>query len=354
MAVTSESINYCDLSAYDYELPASLIARYPTKERSQSRLLVLDKNSGEIVDTQFNQIINYLSPGDLLIFNDSKVIPARLFGHKASGGKVEVLIEKILNPSQAICYIRASRSPKVGSHIHITDSLSLTVIDREDELFTLQFPKEKSILAYLQTHGHIPLPPYFNRDATALDKKRYQTVYAKHEGSVAAPTAGLHFDEKILSMLEARGVQLGYLTLHVGSGTFAPVRCQDIRQHHMHTEWFTLSEKLRDQILQTKARNKHVICVGTTATRALEAASESGQIKAYEGETDIFIYPGYPFKIVDGMITNFHLPESTLLMLVSALAGFEPIKHAYAHAIREQYRFYSYGDAMFIKPEQRG
>lgn len=356
------------LADFIYELPAELIARYPLKERSASRLLCLNSETGEIRHQTFSDIISLLQPGDLLICNNSRVIPARLFGEKETGGKVEVLVERILDQNRALAHVRASKSPKPGSILHFAQETKLKVVDRQNNLFELELiqsppcekgraapyfpPFEKGgrggILHFLETHGEIPLPPYFHRSPEELDKDRYQTIYAKHKGSVAAPTAGLHFTPEIMSQLLVKGIEIDYVTLHIGAGTFAPVKVDDITQHHMHSEYIEVSSELCEKINKIKAQGRRVIAVGTTSARSLETASRTGSVAPYSGETNIFIYPGFQFKCVDALITNLHLPGSTLLMLVSAFGGYERIMNAYREAISQQYRFFSYGDAMFI------
>lgn len=334
------------LTDFTYDLPTELIARYPLSERSASRLLCLDKK-GSIAHRQFTDIVSLLNPNDLLVCNNSRVIPARLFGQKASGGKVEVLVERLLDDKRILAHVRASKSPKPGSKILLMGNIELTVITRHDDLFELQ-SNDESILTIIEKLGQIPLPPYFHRDPEESDKERYQTIYAEHKGSVAAPTAGLHFDESIMQQLNEKGIQIAYLTLHVGAGTFAPVRIDQIEKHRMHSEIIHVSQDLCEKIQETKAKGGRVIAVGTTSARSLETASLSGTLQPYSGETNIFIYPGFQFKCVDALITNLHLPASTLLMLVSAFAGHENIMRAYHEAIQQKYRFFSYGDAMLI------
>ncbi len=340
------------LSDYHYHLPEQLIAKYPLATRSASKLLVLN-SKGVCSDHVFSALPNLLNSGDVLVLNDSQVIKARLFGHKASGGKVEILVERITSPTTAHCHIKASNPSSVGSHITIgqgSAQVSLTVTGRHNQLYSVS--ASSSITALLNTHGHMPLPPYFNRDSEQSDDTRYQTVYANPDkaASVAAPTAGLHFDQALLAQLQAKAVHIAYVTLHVGSGTFVPVRVSNITEHSMHSEWAEVSAQAANTIAACKARGNQVVAVGTTAARALESAAKAnhGNLCAWQGETDIFIYPGVPLVVVDRLITNFHLPESTLLMLVSALAGQPAIMAAYQHAIANNYRFYSYGDAMLI------
>ncbi|SIN78019.1 S-adenosylmethionine:tRNA ribosyltransferase-isomerase [Sulfurivirga caldicuralii] len=334
---------------FDFELPESLIAQQPTAERPASRLLVLGPDGVE--DRIFRDIEAYLQPGDLLVFNDTRVMPARLFGQKATGGKVEILIERVLSEREALAHVRASRSPRPGSELLIKGQVPVAVLGREAELFRLQL-EDGDWKGVMAAHGHIPLPPYIARSDEAFDHERYQTVYARKEGAVAAPTAGLHFDEALLSRLKEKGVEQGFVTLHVGAGTFKPVQVDDIREHRMHSEWIEVSPELVAQVEATRARGGRVVAVGTTAVRCLESASVEGRLQPMQGETDIFITPGYRFQQVDLLITNFHLPESTLIMLVSAFAGYERTMNAYRHAVAEKYRFFSYGDAMLVYPKE--
>lgn len=342
------------LADFSYELPDHLIARYPLPERSASRLLYLPQ-SGVVQDLAVKALPDLLHAGDLLVLNDTRVMKARLHGRKPSGGQVEVLIERIVTEQRALAHVRSSHAPKVGSIMLLADGqVEVTVLRRVDNLFELEF--NQPILSVLEQHGELPIPPYFNRQADAADELRYQTVFhdPNKTASVAAPTAGLHLDEALLAQLHANGVQIAYVTLHVGAGTFQPVRTADITQHQMHSEWGEVPAETVAKIVATKAAGRQVIAVGTTATRALESAAkacavaEGGLLVAWSGETNIFIYPSYQFKLVDRLMTNFHLPESTLLMLVSALAGRESVMAAYQHAIEQEYRFFSYGDAMLI------
>ncbi len=337
------------LNDFTFTLPEQLIAHYPLKDRAASRLLSLDGADGQVSHGHFSDIKKMIEPGDLLIFNNTRVIPARLIGKKETGGKVEVLIERITSGTQALAHIRASKSPKPGTKIILDDGSFVEVTGRKENLFIIESPDGSDLLKTIESIGHIPLPPYINRADEASDHERYQTVYSKHKGAVAAPTAGLHFTQTLIEELEAKGVETGYVTLHVGAGTFQPVRVDDISEHKMHSEWFEVTEELVKQVEQTKSRGGKVIAVGTTSVRCLESASAAGTLKPYRGDTDIFITPGYEFKVVDRLITNFHLSESTLLMLVSAFAGRENILNAYQQAIDKAYRFFSYGDAMFIK-----
>ena len=333
------------LSEFDFELPSSLIAQNPPKNRTDSRLLVAQS---PIIDTKFANIGDFLREGDLLVMNNTRVIPARLFAHKASGGKVEIMIERLLSDTQVLAMIRASRAPQIDSEIHLENGDKAKVLNKEDGFYTLEFTTD-SLLQLLEDVGHIPLPPYIDRADNPEDLSRYQTVYAKHDGAVAAPTAGLHFDDVLLASLKARGIDHSFVTLHVGAGTFQPVKVDEIEQHKMHSEYFEIDQATVDQVLATKARGGRVIAVGTTAVRSLESAAKSGQLRAAQEETDIFIYPGYEFQVVDMMITNFHLPKSSLLMLVSAFIGRGAMMDIYQHAIAEQYRFFSYGDAMLLE-----
>jgi S-adenosylmethionine:tRNA ribosyltransferase-isomerase len=336
------------LSDFDYHLPPELIAHYPLPERSASRLLCLDRHEKQLSHRSFNQLKDHLNPGDLLVFNNTRVMNARLFGHKETGGQVELLIEKILSPQRALAHIRASKAPKPGSKIFLTQELFVEVIKKTDSVYEVLFHSEKEITVILQDLGHVPLPPYITREDEAFDQERYQTIYAQHLGSVAAPTAGLHFDRPLLQELENLGIEFSEVTLHVGAGTFQPVRTEEILQHKMHAEYLEVSAKVCEKIQATRQKGKRVIAVGTTTVRSLETAALQGELQPYSGESSIFIYPGFQFRVIDGMVTNFHLPKSTLLMLVSAFAGVERIKIAYQEAISNHYRFYSYGDAMLI------
>lgn len=359
-------------SDFHFDLPDELIARFPLPERSQSRLLCLSGDSGQVQHAQFRDLLNLIHPGDLLIFNQSRVMPARLFARKDSGGQVEILIERLTTDRQALAHVRASKSPKPGSKIVLADGSTVLVHGRVGDLFELHAEEHwRGLLARL---GEMPLPPYLARAVADSDRERYQTVYAQEEGSVAAPTAGLHFDEAMLEEITARGINTAFVTLHVGAGTFQPVRVDQIDQHYMHAEWLTVDESVVAAINTTKANGGRVVAVGTTSVRSIESAAWAAQginpaqwqpkqglaeqqvaehrIAPYQGDTRIFIHPGYQWQIIDALVTNFHLPESTLLMLVSAFAGREAVLAAYAEAIREQYRFYSYGDAMFITREK--
>ncbi len=336
------------LTDFKFDCPTELIAQFPTRDRTASRLLSLNGETGEYLDQKFTDLIKFLLPGDLLVFNNTKVIPARLLGHKDSGGKVEVLVERILDEHRVLAHIRSSKSQGKGRRLLLEDKLNVEVLGRQGALFELFFHHDELITTLLEQVGRLPLPPYIDREVAENDAERYQTVYAEELGAVAAPTAGLHFDQAMLDKLSELGLETAQITLHVGAGTFQPVRVDDIQTHQMHSERIEVTEQVCEQVKRTKARGGRVIAVGTTSVRALESASQSGQIEAFNGETDIFIYPGYDFKQVDAMITNFHLSESTLLMLVSAFAGRENILQAYRHAVERQYRFFSYGDAMFI------
>ncbi|ALU88260.1 tRNA preQ1(34) S-adenosylmethionine ribosyltransferase-isomerase QueA [Herbaspirillum rubrisubalbicans] len=332
------------LSDFDFALPPELIAQTPLAERSASRLLQVQ--GAQLSDRRFSDIVDLLQPGDLLVFNDTRVIKARLFGVKETGGKIEALVERILDARTVHAQVRASKSPPPGTRIRLADAFDVTVGERFGEFYTLHFPADAFDL--LEQYGSLPLPPYIDHEADAYDETRYQTVYAKEPGAVAAPTAGLHFDQTLLEQLSARGVQQAFVTLHVGAGTFQPVRVEDLSQHQMHSEWYTIPPETVAAVRAAKAAGGRVVAVGTTSMRALESGSQSGELKAGSDDTQLFITPGYTFKTVDQLVTNFHLPKSTLLMLVSAFAGYEHIRAAYAHAIAQKYRFFSYGDAMLL------
>lgn len=337
------------INHFDYTLDEALIAQFPTKNRTDSRLLVLpEKSSSPYIHTQFPELLHYVTSGDLVIFNDTRVIPARLMGAKKSGGKIECLIERVLDDHHALAHIRASHSPKIGSDIVLENTLKATITDRQDSLFVLAFSNPESLFDLLDQYGHMPLPPYITRKAEQDDLERYQTIYAKNKGAVAAPTAGLHFDNALLNALREKKVEIDFLTLHVGAGTFQPVRADNIAEHVMHGEVITVSAELCEKIRLCKKRGGRVIAVGTTVVRALESAAISGKIASFSGETKIFITPGFQFHVVDMLVTNFHLPKSTLLMLVCAFAGYDRIMLAYQEAITERYRFFSYGDAMLL------
>jgi len=347
-------INVMQVSDFSFELPDSLIARHPLAERRASRLLVLNGPSGRLEHRRFAELLDYLRPGDLMVFNDTRVIPARLFGQKSSGGKVEILVERVLDGHRVLAHVRSSKSPKAGSSIQIEGGGQAIMLARHEALFELRFDEE--VLPLLERVGHMPLPPYIDRPDEEADRERYQTVYAQRAGAVAAPTAGLHFDEPLLASLREKGVESTFVTLHVGAGTFQPVRVERIEDHHMHREWLEVGQSVVDAVAACRARGGRVIAVGTTSVRSLESAARDGELRAFSGDTDIFLYPGKSFHVVDALVTNFHLPESTLLMLVSAFAGYTETMAAYAAAVAEGYRFFSYGDAMFItrNPAARG
>jgi S-adenosylmethionine:tRNA ribosyltransferase-isomerase len=330
---------------FHYDLPAELIAQVPLDRRTASRLLVLDGRTGAIADRKFPDLIEWLEPGDLLVLNDTRVLPARLAGRKQTGGRVELLLERLLDARSGRFQIRASRSPRPGTRIDLDGGAVATVRQREGNLFDLAF--DSDLEALLHRHGAVPLPPYIEREPDAADAARYQTVYAAEPGAVAAPTAGLHFDEAMLDAIRDRGVETGRLTLHVGAGTFSPVRAERIEDHCLHAERVEVSAGLCRQIGHARERGGRVVAVGTTTVRALETAAVGG-LRPFNGETDLFIYPGFEFRVVDAIVTNFHLPESSLLMLVAAFAGHDNVMRAYRHAVEARYRFFSYGDAMLI------
>lgn len=332
-----------------FELPPELIAQKPSPERTGSRLLHLEGATGQCADYQFTDLPRFLEAGDLLVFNDTKVIPARLFAQKFSGGKVEILIERFLDEKRVLAQVRASKSPKEGGRLRLENDVVVIVGQRVDNFFTLEFMIDYPLSQLLEAVGHIPLPPYIEREDDNYDQQRYQTVYARAQGAVAAPTAGLHFDEAMLQQLREQGLETAFVTLHVGAGTFTPVRVDNLADHKMHAEQVEVSAEVVAQVQAARARGKRVIAIGTTSVRALEsAAAATGELQAYQGDTRLFITPGYQFRCIDALLTNFHLPESTLLMLVSALGGQSAVMAAYAHAVRQKYRFFSYGDAMFI------
>lgn len=337
-------------SDFNFDLPPDLIAQAPLARRSGSRLLVLDVAAHKKTDRKFDELPEMVRPGDLMVFNDTRVLPARLHGHKDSGGAVEILIERVTGSHEARAQLGVSKKPKEGGRIELADGSMITVLGREGEFFKLRFDTEEPLEGVLSRLGEMPLPPYIERGADASDLERYQTVFARKPGAVAAPTAGLHFDEKLLMALRDRGVDMGYVTLHVGAGTFQPMRADDVRDHVMHREWLNVGAELVEKIRATRAVGGRVIAVGTTVVRALESATVEGVMRPFAGETQIFIFPGYKITSVDALITNFHLPQSTLLMLVSALAGKETILDAYRYAVLQRYRFFSYGDAMLIYP----
>ena len=334
-------------SDFNFELPPELIAQVPLEHRTDSRLLVVESSQAP-KDQSFQDLPSLLRAGDLLVLNDTRVIPARLYGTKATGGRVELLLERVLASHTALVHLRASKSPKPGARLLLDGGYGCEVIERRDALFVLRFDEASPVMSVLEAVGHIPLPPYIDRADTLSDRERYQTVFSANPGAVAAPTAGLHFDQAMLDRLENSGIERVTVTLHVGSGTFLPVRAENLDDHQMHSELCQVSSNAVARIKETKLRGGRVIAIGTTAVRALESAALSGQLEAYEGETDIFIQPGFSFRVVDALLTNFHLPESTLLALVSAFGGYPEVMAAYQHAIREKYRFFSYGDAMFM------
>ncbi len=341
------------VSDFFFELPSELIARFPKAERTDSRLMMLEGNTGDRADLGFKDIVAQLNAGDLLVFNNTRVIPARMFGQKASGGKIEVLVERLIDKNTVLAHIRASKSPKVGSELLLEGKVKAIMVARHGALFELKFQGEQSVLSILDEIGHMPLPPYIDRPDDSSDRERYQTVYNKKPGAVAAPTAGLHFDDALLEQIKAKGVELAFVTLHVGAGTFQPVKVDEIADHIMHAEYVEVPDDVIEQINRTKANGGRIVAVGTTSVRSLESAAKSAEengteLTAFYGDTSIFITPGYEFKLIDALLTNFHLSESTLLMLVSAFSGYENIMNAYQHAIKEQYRFFSYGDAMFL------
>lgn len=336
---------------FSYELPEELIARYPSEQRSDCRLLQVDAQDGRLTHRRFTDLVATLKPGDLLVFNDTRVIPARLHGQKASGGKVEMLLERPLDAHRGLAHLRSSKSPKPGTELVFEGDIHAVVEGRQEALFEVRFLGETPMIALLEKHGHMPLPPYITREDELSDRERYQTVYARHDGAVAAPTAGLHFDQPLLDALAEKGIKSTFVTLHVGAGTFQPVRVDDIREHHMHSEWVEVSETTCQQVRDAQAAGNRVVAVGTTSVRCLESAcaqTADGSIAPLTGDTDIFIYPGYQWRCVDALITNFHLPESTLMMLVSAFAGYDTIMQAYRVAVEERYAFFSYGDAMLL------
>ena len=362
----SDMIPSMKTSDFDYQLPNELIAQEVLPKRSASRLLVVEnrdkKNEPAIFhDRFFNDLIDLIKPNDLLVFNDTKVIPARLYGQKESGGKVELMVERVLDEHRVLAHLRANKSPKPGGVLFLEGGIRATVLHRHDTLFEVSFTLTKendiqqNVLALLEKHGHIPLPPYIERADTEIDRLRYQTVFARKPGAVAAPTAGLHFTDECLQSLQKKGVETAQVTLHVGAGTFQPVRVNNLHEHIMHAEWVEVSQAVCDAVTACKNRGGKVVAVGTTTVRSLESAAQAGngELKPFSADTRLFITPGYQFNVVDAMITNFHLPESTLLMLVSAFSGYETIMSAYRHAVAEKYRFFSYGDAMFLRRGRR-
>lgn len=332
------------LSDYDFDLPPELVAQTPLAERSASRLLHVEQHA--LADSAFTDIVDLLSPGDLLVFNNTRVLKARFFGVKETGGKVEALVERVLDARTVHAQLRASKSPPPGTRIRLADAFDVVIGERAGEFFTLVFPDD--VFELIEAHGRLPLPPYIEHAADSHDEERYQTVYAREPGAVAAPTAGLHFDAPLLQRLQERGVRMAYITLHVGAGTFQPVRVENLAEHQMHSEWYTISQDTVDAVAETRAAGRSVVAVGTTSLRALESASQSGRLVAGSADTRLFITPGYRFHTVNRLITNFHLPKSTLLMLVSAFAGYDTMRAAYRHAIEQRYRFFSYGDAMLL------
>ncbi|EPT8873735.1 tRNA preQ1(34) S-adenosylmethionine ribosyltransferase-isomerase QueA [Cronobacter dublinensis] len=341
------------LTDFSFELPESLIAHYPQAQRSACRLLSLDGPTGDLTHGTFTDLLDKLNPGDLLVFNNTRVIPARLFGRKASGGKIEVLVERMLDDHRVLAHIRASKAPKPGAELLLGDdeSVNATMTARHDALFEVQFNDERPVLDILNSIGHMPLPPYIERPDEASDRELYQTVYSEKPGAVAAPTAGLHFDEPLLARLREKGVEMAFVTLHVGAGTFQPVRVESIEDHVMHSEYAEVPQDVVDAVLAAKARGNKVVAVGTTSVRSLESAAQAATdapIAPFFGDTQIFIYPGYQYQVIDALVTNFHLPESTLIMLVSAFAGYQYTMNAYREAVKAEYRFFSYGDAMYI------
>ena len=334
-------------SDFHFDLPKELIAQHPVKKRTQSRLLALNKKTGETEDLQFTDLMKYVNKGDLLVFNNTKVIPARLYGKKKTGGKVEVFIERLLDDNSAIAMFKSSKAIKLGADIYF-DQQRLQATAKKGMFYLVDTVDGSSLSELMNEYGHMPLPPYIQRNDEEVDKDRYQTVYAKEKGAVAAPTAGLHFDEPMLQEIKDKGIQTAFVTLHVGAGTFQPVKTDSIDDHIMHKEWLQVTQEVAQLVKQTKANGDKVIAVGTTAVRCLETAAKNGEIKEYRGDTNIFIFPGYEFKVVDSLLTNFHLPESTLIMLVSAKCGRENTLAAYKHAVEQKYRFFSYGDAMFV------
>jgi S-adenosylmethionine:tRNA ribosyltransferase-isomerase len=333
-------------SEFDYSLPQELIAQYPTEERGASRLLVVDSASKSLTDSLFADLPTLLRPGDLLVFNDTRVIRARLFGNKDTGGQVEILIERILSATNALAQVRASKSPKLDTILNLAGGNTARIIGRDNDFYNLEFALP--VAPFLEKYGEVPLPPYLNRDAEPQDIERYQTVYARHDGAVAAPTAGLHFDEQLLQTIEQKGVRHTFVTLHVGAGTFQPLRQEHIEANRLHAERLVIGDQTCQEVARTRREGGRVIAIGTTSVRALESAAANGELEPVDGETELFIVPGFRFKCVNALVSNFHLPQSSLLMLVAAFAGTECILDAYRHAVGERYRFFSYGDAMFI------
>ena len=346
-------IQLMKLSDFNYHLPPELIAQEALDDRTASRLLVVDTDNAlvSLLDQHFSNIVDLIEPEDLLVFNNTRVIPARLHGKKESGGKVELMVERVLDDHRVIAHLRANKTPKEGAILYFENAIKAKVVGRHDSLFELLFLSDKPVLELLSQYGHIPLPPYIEREDTEADRERYQTVFAQHAGAVAAPTAGLHFTDELLQSLINKGVSTAEVTLHVGAGTFLPVRVDNLNDHVMHAEWVEVNQDVCDAVSACKARGGKVVAVGTTTVRSLESAAKegNGSLIPFSGDTRLFITPGYQFNVVDAMITNFHVSESTLLMLVSAFSGYDNIKKAYRHAIEQEYRFFSYGDAMFLK-----
>ncbi|MDV3237698.1 MAG: tRNA preQ1(34) S-adenosylmethionine ribosyltransferase-isomerase QueA [Gammaproteobacteria bacterium] len=340
-------------SDFSFDLPAELIAQVPLPERAASRLLHLDA-AGAIADRRFRDLADLLRPGDLLVLNDTRVIPARLLGRKASGGRVEVLVERLLGPHRVLAQVRASKTPRDGARLHLEGPIEAAVIGREEEFFVLELQGDADVLTLLERHGHMPLPPYISRPDGTADRERYQTVFAREPGAVAAPTAGLHFEADFLEALAAAGVDIAYVTLHVGAGTFQPLRVDRLEDHRMHAERVDVGAAACAKVAAARERGGRVVAVGTTVVRSLETAARSGRLEPFAGDTRLFITPGFEFRVVDALITNFHLPESTLLMLVCAFGGYEPVMRAYRHAVEQRYRFFSYGDAMFVERQGLG
>ncbi|OGA38714.1 MAG: tRNA preQ1(34) S-adenosylmethionine ribosyltransferase-isomerase QueA [Betaproteobacteria bacterium RIFCSPLOWO2_12_FULL_62_13] len=337
------------LDDFDYELPPELIAQFPAPERAASRLLHLDGRTGAVTDRYFREIAALMARGDVMVFNNTRVIKARLTGRKKTGGRVEVLIERVLAGDRVLAQVRASHPPRQGSLLSLAGAVEVMVIERRGEFFELRFRNCDDVFGLLERYGAVPLPPYIEHAPDVRDEERYQTVYASERGAVAAPTAGLHFDEPLLAELRRRGVEIAHLTLHVGAGTFQPVRVEELAEHEMHSEWYHVPPDTVAAVRRARMEGGRVIAVGTTSLRALETAAAGGELKAGYGETKLFIMPGYEFRVVERLVTNFHLPKSTLLMLVSAFAGMDTIRRAYRHAIERRYRFFSYGDAMLIE-----
>lgn len=341
-------MSYNFVSDFDFTLPPELIAQYPLAERTASRLLTVDVGNQNIIHQQFPNLLDWVRAGDLIVLNDTQVIPARLFGKKASGGKLECLIERILSDHEALAHLRFSKPPQIGSQIFLADVITATILGRQDDLFHLRFEHDTPLLQLLDQFGVMPLPLYIERQSEIADTQRYQTIYAQRPGAIAAPTAGLHFDQHTLSALQAKGVIVAYVTLHIGAGTYQPVRVTALDQHKMHSEYMQLSIETCEAIADCRQRGGRILAVGTTVTRCLETASQSGRLIPYSGETNLFIRPGFQFRCIDALLTNFHLPKSTLLMLVTAFGGYDLVMSAYQAAIQHRYRFFSYGDAMLV------